>query len=308
MRMDSPCVENGLFFYGHLYAIGLGWEVDKVASPRSPLPYIGNKNCFAGLILAVMPPHDKYLEACAGSAEILLQKKPARIEILNDYSGDVTNFWRVLQSNENLTWLLGRIALSINSELLFKENRQLLMRTPNILDDLRQTDFLIRNATKEQIEQAAAFFENQVYSFSSTGQTFGIDVRDIVERVPRITAAGTRLRHVCILHRDYKDAILYAAGDGTVILADPPYKGTEGMYPKGSFEAREHENLFGFFYEEVHRKYNGKCKFIITYNDCPLIRGLAEEYGFHTMTRDRKHNMRQRVEAGDMFGHRKRHA
>lgn len=272
-----------------------------MASSRSPLPYIGNKNCIADFILAVLPPHDKYLEPCAGSAEILLQKEPARIEIINDYSGDVTNFWRVLQSNENLVWLLGRIALSINSELLFKENRQLLVNTPNILDDLRQTDFLIRNATKEQIEQAAAFFENQVYSFSSTGQTFGIDIRNIVDRIPRLTATSTRLRHVCVLHRDYKDAIILVADEHTVIVIDPPYKGTEGMYPKGSFETGEHENLFWFLYEKVHLKFNGKCKFIITYNDCPLIRGLAEKYGFYAITRDRKHNMRQRVEAGDMF-------
>lgn len=272
-----------------------------MASSRSPLPYIGNKACIADFILAVMPPHDKYLEACAGSAEILMQKKPARIEIINDYSGDVADFWRVLQSNENLVWLLGRIALSINSEKLFKENRQLLINTPNILDDLKESDLTIRNATKEQIERAAAFFENQVYSFSSTGQTFGIDIRDIVERVPLITAASARLRHVCILHRDYKDAILYAAADGTVILIDPPYKGTEGMYPKGAFNAGEHENLFWFLYEKVHLEFNGKCKFIITYNDCQFIRNLAKKYGFHTMTRDRKHNMRQRVEAGDMY-------
>lgn len=151
-----------------------------------------------------------------------MQKEPARIEIINDYSGDVTNFWRVLQSNENLVWLLGRIALSINSELLFKENRQLLANTPNILDDLRQTDFFIRNATKEQIEQAAAFFENQVYSFSSTGQTFGIDIRNIVDRIPRLTATSVRLRLVCVLHRDYKDAIILVADENTVIVIDPP--------------------------------------------------------------------------------------
>lgn len=272
-----------------------------MASSRSPLPYIGNKACIADLILAIMPPHDKYLEVCAGSAEIFFQKKPARFEILNDYSDDVVNFWRVLQSNENLTWLLGRIALSINSEVLFKQNRQRLNSKPNILDDLKESEFTIRDATKDQIEQAAAFFENQVYSFSSTGQTFGIDVRNIVERIPRLVAASARLRQTCILHRDYKDVITYAADENTLIFIDPPYKSTEGMYPKGSFEAREHENLFKFFYEEVHRKFNGKCKFIITYNNCQLIRDLAEEYGFHTMTRDRKHNMRQRVEAGGMY-------
>ena len=49
-----------------------------------------------------MPPHRTYVEACMGSAEVFLRKKPVEKEIINDYNGDLVRFFRVLQRNENL--------------------------------------------------------------------------------------------------------------------------------------------------------------------------------------------------------------
>jgi len=236
-----------------------------------------------------------------GSAEFFFYKPPSKFEILNDFDGDLVNTFRVIQQSEPLIYLVGRLYMSINSEQLFKLNRELLLGTPNILDDLKENAEIIKAATWEDVQRAAAFFENHVYSFSSTGQTYGIDSRDMGARIARILAVVDRLRNASILHRDYKDAILYGAREGAYILCDPPYKGTEGMYPKGSFEASEHENLFRFFYENVHKAFNGACKFTITYNDCPMIRELAENYGFFTLGIDRLHNMRQRVDAGGQF-------
>ena len=51
-----------------------------------------------------MPPHKTYVEACMGSAEVFLRKKPVEREIINDYNGDLVKFFRVLQQNENLLY------------------------------------------------------------------------------------------------------------------------------------------------------------------------------------------------------------
>ena len=66
-------------------------------------------------------------------------------------------------------------------------------------------------------------------------------------------AACTRLRDAIILHRDYKDAILYAAGPNTFILLDPPYKDTEKYYQKSNFDVSQHEVLFEFM-NDIHLK------------------------------------------------------
>ena len=72
---------------------------------------------------AFMPPHRTYVEACMGSAEVFLRKKPVEKEIINDYNGDLVRFFRVLQRNENLERLIGRLFLSFNSEQIFRANK-----------------------------------------------------------------------------------------------------------------------------------------------------------------------------------------
>ena len=102
------------------------------------------------------------------------------------------------------------------------------------------------------------------------------------------------------MHRDYKDCINYAAGKDTFILLDPPYKGTENYYQKANFDEDEHAQLFAYM-NEIHKKFSGECKFLITYNNDPYILELAAKYGFYTYVQERLHNMAQSSKPGEMF-------
>ena len=271
-----------------------------MAASRSPLNYTGNKGCLIPQILALMPEHQTYVEPCMGSAEVFFCKPPAPLEILNDYNGDLVNFFRTIQSSRKLSLLLGRLYLSVNAEQLFQENRVLLNSVPNVLDDLRETAEQAERLSWQEIRRAAAFLENQFYSFSSTGQSYGIAARDITSRLPRLIAAYKRLRNAVILHRDYKDAIRYAAGPETFIFLDPPYRGTEDCYPKGDFSSDEHAELFRFLHD-LHRTYGGRCRFLVTYNNDPYIRALAEQHGFQASVVSRLDNMRQSKGGGTQY-------
>ena len=271
-----------------------------MSASTSPLPYTGNKSCIVNTILTVMPQHVVYIEPCMGSAEVFFRKPRAEREILNDYNGDLVNLFRIIQDNQKLSFLLGRLVLSVNSEQIFKLNKERLRNTPNILDDFIETSKIVSNASWSEIQDAAAFFENQVYSFSSTGQTFGIARRDMSQRLFRLINAYARIRDAIILHRDYKDVIEYAVCPQSFLLIDPPYRGTEGMYPKANFDANQHGTLFGIM-GEVDQQYDGRAKFLITYNNDPYIRNLAEKYGFDTFVQTRLHNMRQGKEAGALY-------
>ena len=189
-----------------------------MSASTSPLPYTGNKSCIVNTILTVMPKHNVYIEPCMGSAEVFFRKPKAEREILNDYNGDLVNLFRTIQSNKKLVFLLGRLYLSINSELVFRQNKERLRNIPNVLDDVLDTSLIISRLKWSEVEAAAAFFENQVYSFSSTGQTFGIARRDMSQRLDRLINAYGRMRDAIILHRDYKDVISYAACPGSFIL------------------------------------------------------------------------------------------
>lgn len=98
-------------------------EVLTLSASTSPLPYTGNKSCIVNTILSVMPKHTVYIDPCMGSAEVFFRKPRAEKEILNDYNGDLVNLFRVIQNNEKLAYLLGRLYLSINGELAFKQNK-----------------------------------------------------------------------------------------------------------------------------------------------------------------------------------------
>ena len=267
---------------------------------KSPLNYTGNKACIALHLLDIMPPHSTYLEVFCGSMEILLCKEPCEREIANDYSSDVMNLWRVVRSDK-LAQLIGWIFLSVNGEEFFRENRELLRGRPNVLDEYLDISEHLKSATDEEVRAAVAFFETQFYSFSSTGTSFGIRGKNILPKLKLLAAAHQRLQNVSLVCRDYRDVITAYAGPGCLIFLDPPYVTTENCYQKGNFGRESHEELFRFLYEEVHVKYGGQCKFIITYNDCPLVREQAEKYGFYLYTQDRLHNMAQHTDAGALF-------
>ena len=140
-----------------------------------------------------MPPHKTYVEPCMGSAEVFLRKKPSEREIINDYNGDLVKFFRVLQRSEKLAYLIGRLYFSFNSEELFRANKALLSDVENILDDITETAITIENAHWHDIELAVAFFENQTFSFSSTGKTFAIAKKDMTRKFGRLVAAAQDL-------------------------------------------------------------------------------------------------------------------
>ena len=187
--------KNGLFLF---YANSLPGRRFVMSGSVSPLPWTGNKGCIYTTIDAFMPPHRTYVEACMGSAEVFLRKKPVEKEIINDYNGDLVRFFRVLQRNENLERLIGRLFLSFNSEQIFRANKALLAEVPNILDDLTETSVIIENTQWNDFDLAVAFYENQVFSFSSTGKNFAITKKDMTKRFGRLIAACARLRNAII--------------------------------------------------------------------------------------------------------------
>jgi DNA adenine methylase len=64
---------------------------------RPPFAYFGGKINMAPKIAALLPAHHHYVEPFAGSLAVLLAKQPAHMETVNDLSGDLMTFWRVLR-------------------------------------------------------------------------------------------------------------------------------------------------------------------------------------------------------------------
>lgn len=68
---------------------------------RPPFGYYGAKQRIARRVIAMLPPHNAWVEAFCGSAALTLAKKPAPIEVINDRDGQIVNLFRQLRDNSN---------------------------------------------------------------------------------------------------------------------------------------------------------------------------------------------------------------
>lgn len=64
---------------------------------KPPIPYFGGKITLAPHIAALLPPHRHYVEPYCGSLAVLLAKRPAPMETVNDLDGALVTFWRMLR-------------------------------------------------------------------------------------------------------------------------------------------------------------------------------------------------------------------
>lgn len=74
---------------------------------KNVLKYPGSKTRIAKWICSFIPEHEVYLEPFFGGGAVFFNKKPARIETINDLSSEVYNYFKVLREKpEDLIHLL----------------------------------------------------------------------------------------------------------------------------------------------------------------------------------------------------------
>ena len=66
---------------------------------KNVLKYPGSKTRIADWICRYIPPHEVYLELFFGGGAVFFNKEPARIETINDLSGEVVNYFKVLREH-----------------------------------------------------------------------------------------------------------------------------------------------------------------------------------------------------------------
>ena len=184
---------------------------------RPPFTYYGGKTSLAPAIAGLLPPHAHYVEPFAGSLAVLLAKRPAAHETVNDIDGDLVTFWRVLRDQpEELAaacWATphsrqeyAMADLDEPCDDLERARRVWVQLTQGRAGTLRNTGW--------------RHYKNPAGSSSSMPAYLDGYVR-------RIHAAAERLRAVSIECREAIEVITtYGANPNVLIYADPPYLGT----------------------------------------------------------------------------------
>jgi len=223
------------------------------------IPWIGGKRLLRKEISKYVPRKiNGYIEPFGGAGWMLLYKdKWADLEVYNDLDNRLTNMF--LQVKYHPEELLKELSLMLSSRTLFYQ--------------------IISQPGLTEIQKAARFIYIICKSFGSKGEHFGTSqtrgISSIQNRLDRIKDLNQRLDKVLIENKTYQDILrLYDTKDNFFYL-DPPY--TEGC---------TYDNAKNFNHQELRdllKKVKGR--FILSYDDSPLVRELYAKFYYLPVVR-----------------------
>lgn len=225
---------------------------------KAPFAWVGGKSLLAKEIIALMPEHKSYIEVFAGALSVFYQKSPSKVEVINDINDDL-----------------------INLHLCIQNKPQSLSNVLNSMLVSRKLFYMLKNKEikpRNDIERAAFYFYLINTSFGSSMKQFAMSKQKAPKRLRRdFSLHVERLKHVSIENRSFEHIIREYDYSEALFYLDPPYVGTESHYQNtGGFGLKEHELLASCLK-------NIKGKFMLSYNDCELVRKLYKEFNFKSL-------------------------
>lgn len=234
------------------------------SSPHSPVapvrpvaPYVGGKRSLAKRLTALIAtvPHTTYAEPFVGMGGIFLRRASRpKGELINDWSGDVSNLFRILQRHYVQLMDVMRFQITTRSDF----------------DRLLKVD----PATLTDLERAARFLylQNTAFGGKVTGRNFGVALDrparfDLNRLGPMLLDVHERLAGVTIERLPFDQFIARYDRPGVLFYCDPPYWGTEDYYGQELFSRADFQRL-----ADSLKAISGS--FILSLNDVPEIREL----------------------------------
>jgi DNA adenine methylase len=222
-------------------------------------PWIGGKRNLAKRLVKIISTveHETYAEAFVGMGGVFLRRPIApRCEVINDFSGDVANLFRILQ--RHYQQFLDCLKFQVTSR---REFERLKRTDPSTLTDL---------------ERAARFLYLQRTAFGGkvSGQNFGVvydrEARfNLTTLAPMLEEVHERLAGVIIENLSFEDFIPRYDRAECLFYCDPPYFGCEDDYGEGLFDRSDFERLAGLM-----SSIEGKM--VLSINDTPEIREIFQ--------------------------------
>ncbi len=230
---------------------------------RPVAPWVGGKRNLSGQLVDLIEatPHKRYCEPFVGQGGVFLRRRTRpSTEIINDWSTDVANLFRILREHYPQFMEVLRFQITTRAEF-----DRLSKVDPDTLTDL---------------QRAARFLYLQRLAFGGrvAQRHFGMDLNrarfDLTKLQPMLEDLHERLAGVIIERLPYDRFIARYDTPDTLFFLDPPYWGNEDDYGKGMFERADFERL-----RDLLEGLKGR--FILTINDRPETRALFDRPGFH---------------------------
>jgi len=223
---------------------------------KAPFGWVGGKSKLAQDIVSLIPEeHTTYVEVFGGALSVFYAKEKSKLEVVNDINSDLVNLHRSIRTNPQT------LSYYLNDMLVSRE----------IFEDIRYKRVVPRN----KIEAAAFYLYQLTQSFGSKGDNFAMSAKsgrkpkDIYKSYKKWS---DRLKSVTIENKSFQELIPLYDKKETFFYVDPPYVETERYYKNtGGFGVCEHKELAALLS-------NIQGKFLLSYNDCELVRELYKGF------------------------------
>jgi len=238
-------------------------DLEPVDPVRPLAPYVGGKRNLAKRLVPLIEsiPHTTYAEVFVGMGGVFFRRtKRPKGEVINDWSEDVSTFFRVLQ--HHYVAFLDMLRFQITSRANFEK---LARQDPTSLTDL---------------QRAARFLYLQRLAFGGrvSGRNFGAIYDaparfDVTKLAPLLEAAWERLAPVVLERLPWATFIERYDRPGTLFYLDPPYFGSEGDYGVELFDRGQFELM-------AARLRSLRGRFVLSLNDHPEVRRIFSGFDF----------------------------
>lgn len=232
-----------------------------VAKVKPVAPYLGGKKNLAPRLVERIDavPHATYAEVFVGMAGVFLRReRRPKSEVINDWSQDLSTFFRILQ--HHYVAFLDMLRFQITTRAEFE---RLVKVDPTTLTDLhRSARFL--------------YLQRLAFGGKVRGRNFGtVTARparfDVTKLVPMLEDLHERLAPVVIERKPWAEFMAIYDRPATLFYLDPPYFGNERDYGDGMFERSEFESM------ATHLR-QIKGRFILSINDRPEVRQIFDGF------------------------------
>ncbi|WP_249932566.1 DNA adenine methylase [Campylobacter mucosalis] len=243
---------------------------------RAPFGWVGGKSLLAKHIIPLMSPHVRYVEVFGGALSVFYQKEPSKVEIVNDINSDLINLHHIIKTKPQ----------SLSAEL------GSMLRSRELFYLVKQGKIKPRN----DIQRAAFYFYLLTTSFNTKGDHFAMGKSRSGKSIYRdFIAHSKRLKRALIENLSYEKLIKEYDSDETLFYVDPPYVGTENYYKMiNGFTMKDHENL-----ADILKGIKGK--FMLSYNDCEVVRDLYKDFKFKELAVNYSLNGKHREKGSELL-------
>lgn len=237
----------------------------------TPFQYLGGKYSVLDWLLPLLSDSYSFVDVFGGSAAVILNKRPSKIDTYNDINRHVVTFFRVLRDQPDE--LLRALELTPHSKseydnAWFKKGDSDLERARKFFVRNRQS-FMSAGSHNKLKGWAATTRESRVNMSEATSKWLG-SINGLVE-------VTTRLRSLQIECRSFDWIIDVYDKNDVLFYCDPPYDGEK--------RSGKNDYMYDFTHEDhielskILHGIKGRCA--VSGYDSELMRELYSDFQFH---------------------------